>query len=113
MATFLYDHLRRSRNLNLNYLPTPWLESLPFPSEFGLMDMRSFLKNGYLLPGDMIAAARAGDKSLIVFGKGRPEEIRKVSPGSEAFSKWAIDHLAVAAFADQTYTTHRTHFPPK
>ena len=78
MATFLYDHLLRSGDLALNHLPTPWLESLQFPSEFGPKSIRSSLSNGYLLAGDVIAAARNRDKSLIVFGRGRAE-VRKDS----------------------------------
>ena len=55
MATFLYDHLLRSGDLALNHLPTPWLESVQFPSEFGPKSIRSSLSNGYLLAGDVIA----------------------------------------------------------
>ncbi len=46
------------------------------------------------MPDDLIAAARAGDKKLIVIGKGRPpHRRRKESSSSVAFHWWAIDHL--------------------
>ena len=80
--------------MGIHFLPTAWLESLPLPSDFTLADIRNLMKNGYLLPGDLIAAARAGDQKLIVIGKGRPPHSRrKESPWSVAFHQWAIDHL--------------------
>jgi hypothetical protein len=66
VATFLYDNLRISGNLSIHSLPTAWLESLPLPSDFTLADIRNLMKNGYLLPGDLIAADLAGDQNFIV-----------------------------------------------
>jgi hypothetical protein len=95
-ATFLYDNLQISCNLSIQYLPTPWLESLPLPPDFNLEDIKHFTHNGYLLPGDLITASKAGDKNLIAIGRGRSmaaNSMRKESPGSVACSQWAIEHL--------------------
>ena len=92
MATFLYDHLISSGDLTLRYIPTRWLESLPYTGDFGPQSIRNSLSNGYIMAGDVIAAARKRDKSLIVFARGR-SEVRRDSQKSDAFREWAIDHL--------------------
>ncbi len=64
VATLICDNLCISGNLSIHSLPTAWLESLPLPSDLNLGDIRNLTKNGYLLPGNLIAAARAGDQKI-------------------------------------------------
>ena len=71
MATFLYDNLRLTGNLALHCLPSDWLESLPLPSDFDIGTIRKYQHNGYLVPRNLIDAARAGNQNLIVIGSGR------------------------------------------